>query len=197
MNIDIGKLTKEAARVLKGGGIIVYPTETVYGLGGNALDEDVVKKIYNIKGREEGKPLIVLVRNLSVAGQLADLGNYKTVLEKYWPGALTGVFNATAKFPVGVISKGGTVALRVSPHPFIQRLFEHIDFPLISTSANRSGDKNSLSIAEAKESLGWEFDLVNGVVDLGNLPKAVPSTVVDFTTIPPKILRRGSINFSL
>jgi len=197
MNYDIEKLAKEASKVLSGGGVIVYPTETVYGLGGNATDELTVRKIFKIKGREEGKPLIILVKDFVMAGQIGDLGLYRGVLEKYWPGALTGIFKSRSKLPAGIVSKEGTVALRISPHPFVQKLFEFIDFPLISTSANRSGDKNSLSVTAVKNSLGENFNLIGYVIDLGELPSSLPSTLVDFTSTQPRILRQGSISFPL
>jgi len=122
MDLNTESLVKKAADILNNSGIIVYPTETVYGLGGNAFDEKVVRKIFKIKGREAGKPLIVLVKDFEMAESLVDLKNYKDLLKKYWPGPLTGVFKATVVFPEGVVSKEGTVAIRISPHPFVQKL---------------------------------------------------------------------------
>lgn len=188
-------LANETAKVLNNGGVIVYPTETVYGLGGNAFDENVAGKIFNIKGREAGKPMIVLVKDFKMVESIADLKNYKDLLKKYWPGALTGVFGAVAKFPSGVVPKEGTVAIRISPHLFVQKLFEFIDFPLISTSANKSGDKNSSTIEEVKESLGPSSRLVDYFVDWGSLDTTVPSTVVSFVSNTSKVLRQGSIIF--
>jgi len=185
----------ETSCVLSGGGVVVYPTETVYGLGGNARDETVVKKIFEIKGREEGKPMIVLVKDFKMAKDIANLGNYELLLRKYWPGALTGVFKAAINLPDGVVSKEGTVAVRVSPHPFVRNLFEYISFPLISTSANRSGDKNSLTISEVKKSLGAKTNLIDSFVDWGKLYTSIPSTIVSFISGVPKVLRQGSIIF--
>ncbi len=195
MDYDVEKLAKEASSVIQAGGVIVYPTETVYGLGGNALDEKVVSKTFKIKGREAGKPMIVLVKDFKMAESIADLKNYKDPLKKYWPGPFTGVFNATVVFPEGVASEEGNIAIRISPHPFIQKLFEFIDFPLISTSANKSGDKNSSTINEVKKSLGARSHLVHYFIDWGSLHTTVPSTVVSFVSNTPKVLRRGSIIF--
>lgn len=197
MIFDVEDLVKEASGVLRTGGVIIYPTETVYGLGGNAFDENVVRKIFKIKGREEGRPLIVLVKDFKMAGQVADLGNYEQILKKYWPGPLTGVFKATVVFPEGVVSKEGNIAIRISPHQFVQKVFESIDFPLISTSANRSGDKSSLTVAEARASLGSNYDLVDHTIGCGALSTASPSTVVNFTVFPPKVLRQGTFKFIL
>lgn len=184
----IGMINRAAA-ILKDGGVIIYPTETIYGLGGNAFDEGAVRKVFRIKGRNEGKSLIVLVKDFEMADQLADLGNYRELLKKYWPGPLTGVFKSK--------SKEGTVALRISPHPFVQKLFKSINFPIISTSANKSGDRSCQAIDEVKVSLGIQFQLIDFVVDFGPLPPSAPSTVVDFTTEKPKVLRPGAVEFRL
>jgi len=189
------KLLIEVVAILKSGGVIVYPTETVYGLGGNALDETVVKKIFDIKSRQADRPLIVLVRDFAMAEQLANLGNYKQILGGYWPGALTGIFRAKRELPVGVLSLDGKIALRISPHPFIVDLFNSIDFPLISTSANRSGGKSCLNIEQVKKSLAEKYKLVDFVIDGGVLSLSLPSTLIDFTVTPPKVLRQGVVSF--
>lgn len=178
-------------------GVIVYPTETVYGLGGNALSSDVVERVYQIKGREENKPVIILVKDYSVAASLADVDQYKDILNQYWPGKLTGVFFARKSFPKGVISLNNTIAIRVSPHPFIQALFGYIDFPIISTSANRSGLPSCHSINEVRKSLGETASLVDYYVDYGELPQSSPSTIVNFTQNPPTVLRQGEIKLKI
>lgn len=180
---------------LKKDGIIVYPTETVYGIGGNALCQVVVDKVYQIKDREEGKPLIILVKDLTMAESLAEISRYKSILEKYWPGALTGVFTAKVGLPKGVVSEANTIAMRVSPHPFVKELFTKIDFPLISTSANKSGLSSCLSIKEVKNSLRDTSNLVDEYVDYGILPPSESSTLVDFTRESPSILRQGTVKF--
>lgn len=186
----------EAAAVLKRDGVIIYPTETVYGLGGNAYKETVVGKIFEIKGRRESKPLIVLVKDFSMAEELAETESYKEVLGLYWPGALTGIFRAKRKLPFGVLSREKKVALRISSHPFVANLFKSIDFPLISTSANRSGGKDCLNIKQVKNSLAEKYRLVDLVIDNGILAFSSPSTLVDFTVTPPKVLRQGNVIYS-
>lgn len=190
------KAFTEVIAILRSGGVIVYPTETVYGLGGNALDEKAVKKVFDIKSREKDKPLIVLVRDLAMADQLANLGNYKQLLKGYWPGALTGIFRAKKKFLIGIISENGKIALRISSHPFVMNLFKLIDFPLISTSANRSGGESCLDVGQVKKSLGERYKLVDFVFDGGKIPSSLPSTLVDFTVTPPKVLRQGNVIYS-
>ncbi len=183
--------------VLQNEGVIVYPTETVYGIGGNALEQEVAEKVFRIKGREEGKPFIVLAKDLAMAETLADISSHKSILERYWPGALTGVFRAKGILPKGVVSDKNNIALRISSHPFVQELFQKIDFPLISTSANKSGSPSCLSIEEVKKSLGDTSSLVDEYVDYGTLPQSEPSTLVDFTQTSPTILRQGTVNFAI
>ena len=189
------KLLSEAVAILKNGGAIVYPTETVYGLGGNALDQVVVEKIFKIKGRVKNKPLIVLVKDLLMAGELCEVDSFEGVLRRYWPGALTGIFKARKEFPKGVL-KNGRVAIRVSPHPVTIKLFKMIDLPLISTSANRSGGENCLDIEQVKKSLGERYKMVDFVIDGGKIPSSPPSTLIDFTVTPPKVLRQGNVIYS-
>ena len=191
------KSLREVVAILKSGGVIVYPTETVYGLGGNAFEERAVNKIIKIKSRRESKPLIILVKDFEMAERLCEISRFERVLKRYWPGALTGIFKAKVPFSEGVISKEGAVALRVSAHPFVEELFKSIDFPLISTSANRSGGKACLNIEQVKRSLAVTYELVDFTIDGGELPSSLPSTLVNSTITPPKILRQGVVNFSL
>lgn len=191
----LDEVTKQAVKVLQGGGTIIYPTETVYGLGGNALDWAVIEKIFKIKGREKGKPLIVLVKDFSMAERLCEISRFEGVLKRYWPGALTGIFEARKGLPDGVL-KNGKIAIRVSPHPFVGKLFKLIEFPLISTSANRSGGKDCLNIAQVKKSLADRYKLVDFIIDGGELPPSLTSTLIDFTAVPPRVLRQGVVTFS-
>jgi len=181
--------------ILKNSGVIIYPTETVYGLGGKATSNQVIERIYRIKGRDKSKPLIILVRDFVMARGLAKIEPFEGLLKGYWPGALTGIFVAKNNLPSGIVSGEGKIAVRISSHPFVKSLFKMINFPLISTSANRSGEPNCLTIEAAKKSLGEKFSLVDYSVDFGELPDVPPSTLVDFTVHPAKILRQGSVVF--
>lgn len=187
-------LITETIRVLESGGVICYPTETVYGLGCNAFDKKPVSKIYKIKGRVKNKPLIILVKDFKMASKIAYLGKYKEILGKYWPGPLTGVFRAKVKFPRG-ITKNGKVAIRISSHQFVSELFRRVRFPIISTSANTSGSGETRSIKEITASLKHSMHLLDLVIDIGVLPESLPSTVVDFTKDEPSVLRIGAVEF--
>ncbi len=128
---------------LENSGIIIYPTETSYAIGGNALNDNAVKKIYAFKGRNFKKPLPILVKDLKMLVDIADLKRpEENLISKFWPGPLTIIFKLKKKiFSKNYLFTGGldSVAARISPHPFAERIFEKIDFPLISTSANSSG----------------------------------------------------------
>lgn len=189
-------MVTRAAEVLRSGGVILYPTETVYGLGGDATKEEPVRKIFQIKNRDGNKPLIILVKDLEMARDFVDLGPHELALRNYWPGPLSGVFRSKASFPEEVASPEGAVALRISSHPFVIELFKLISFPLVSTSANRSGDQNSLSVEEVRNSLRDAFTLIDFVADGGELPSSPPSTLIDFTKNPPIVLRSGSVLFN-
>ena len=133
---------------LENSGIIIYPTETSYAIGGNALNDNAVKKIYAFKGRNFKKPLPILVKDLKMLVDIADLKRpEENLISKFWPGPLTIIFKLKKKiFSKNYLFTGGldSFAARISPHPFAEKIFEKIDFPLISTSANSSG-KDSFS----------------------------------------------------
>ncbi len=128
---------------LQTSGIIIYPTETSYAVGGNALDNTAVQKIYALKGRNFDKPLPVLVKDLKMVVNIAELNRREEdLISKFWPGPLTIIFKLKKKiFSENYLFTGGldSIGARISPHPFPERLFEEIDFPLVSTSANSSG----------------------------------------------------------
>ncbi|MCL4532702.1 MAG: L-threonylcarbamoyladenylate synthase [Deltaproteobacteria bacterium] len=131
---------------LKNSGIIIYPTETSYAIGGNALNDNAVKKIYAFKGRDFKKPLPILVKDLKMLVDFAELKRpEEDLISKFWPGPLTIVFKLKKKILLkNCLFTGGldSFAARISPHPFAEKIFDMIDFPLISTSANSSGKES-------------------------------------------------------
>ena len=133
---------------LQNSGLIIYPTETSYAIGGNALDDNAVKKIFGFKGRNFKKPLPVLVKDLKMLVDIAELKRpEENLISKFCPGPLTIIFKLKKNvFSKNYLFAGGSdsIAARISPHPFTEKIFEKIDFPLISTSANSSG-KDSFS----------------------------------------------------
>lgn len=179
---------------LRQGGLLVYPTETVYGFGGLETP-DIVHKLSAMKSRDAEKPLLLLIPDERSARDLAWTPAARELAEVFWPGAVTLVLSdpETRHHP-GVRGPAGGVAVRVSPHPLVRALVEGLDAPLLSTSANRPGEPPALAADEALEaarSLGAWDDL--WVLDGGDLPPSAPSTIVDCTSPEPLVIREGSI----
>lgn len=198
------EISPDIARIvehLREGGVLGYPTETVYGLGGRA-EVEVVEAIRSLKGREEGKPLLLLLpgsgpmRDVPARWGL-DLPDWAgKMVEQYWPGPLTLVLRDRDRiFPEGIRSDMGGVAVRVSPHPFVEALMEEWDAPLISTSANRSGEDPAVTAEGVRRALagrsGGEGVMI---VDGGPAPNGLPSSLVDCTGARPVLLREGSVS---
>ncbi len=171
--------------------IIIYPTETCYGIGCSALDKEEVKKIFELKKRPKDKPFIVLVDSIDMLKKIAKVN--KTALElakKYWPGPLSIVLPKKRVIP-NEVSKD-YIACRISSNKSANRIIKKINAPLISTSANISGKPSPYSINEIDESLIKGAD---EIIDKGELPKNPPSTVVKINGKKIIILRNGSIIF--
>ncbi len=180
-----------AAKILKESGVIIYPTETLYGIGALATDERAVKKIYEIKGRPHGNPIPLLVKDLDMMGSIGELNPSGLKLAaKFLPGALTLVLNLRADLPSYISAGTGKIALRISNNPFVKLLFNLLDKPLTSTSANPSGVDNLRNIEELYNTFNGRVDLI---IDSGNIPPSKGSTVIDVTCTPPEILREGDI----
>lgn len=183
-------LSRAASR-LREGDLVAFPTETVYGLGANALDEVAVAKIYAAKGRPNYNPLIVHVVDVEGARQLTSGWNEhaQKLADAFWPGPLTLVLPKTNAIP-GIVSAGlGTVALRVPRQPIARQLLQAADIPLAAPSANRSGEVSPTLAAHVIQSLGEEAWVLDG----GPCEVGIESTVVDVSGAYPSILRPGSI----
>lgn len=186
----------EATRVLRGGGVIAYPTDTVYGLGGNALDERVIERIFEIKGRPAEKGMIALVKDHAMARELAIIDLWSEgILERLWPGSVTVMLPKKPHVPEVLTGGAATIALRLSNHPFVEALMRNLDFPLVSTSANASGIPNEPSLGAFLEYLEHHSAKPDLVIDAGALPEAIQSTLIDLTQKPhPVVLRRGKVS---
>ncbi|MBI4135668.1 threonylcarbamoyl-AMP synthase [Candidatus Uhrbacteria bacterium] len=183
------KAIQEAARVIARGGLVVFPTETVYGLGANAFDARAVRKIFKVKGRPEKKPLIVHVSKKSTLDVLAqDIPAVtRKLVAKFWPGPLTLVLKARSSVPKEVTGGGDTVAIRMPAHRVALALIRAAG-PIAAPSANFSGHPPPREVREISRMLRMKVDMV---LDGGRCTVGVPSTVVDCTVNPPKILRKG------
>lgn len=183
----------EAVAHLRSDGVLAYPTETVYGLGG-ACTAAAVDAVRRVKGRSDGKPLLVLVGSIDSAGSLEWTDAARELASIFWPGSLTLVLDDPREtFPPGVRSASGTVGVRVSPHPLVARLLEAFGAPVTSTSLNAPDKPPVSSGGRARELLG-RLD-ADGVMllDAGTLRPSRPSTVVDCTGAVPVVLREGAV----
>ena len=182
---------KMTQRELNRGGVIVYPTETLYGIGAYATDPAAITEIFRIKERAYGKPMIVLVKDLEMLGAYCHVPDILKRNEiKYIDEPITCIFDQKVRLPEEVSAGSDKIGVRISTHPFVKGLFEFIDKPIVSTSANMSGDENIHSFQEVKRLFENKVDLI---IDSGNLPLSNGSTVIDITSNPPLLLREGDI----
>ena len=183
-----------AAAHLARGGVVAYPTETVYGFGGLCTPAGV-DRVRRLKRRSDAQPLLILLRGAADAAGLRWTEEARTLASAFWPGSLTLVLADPDRiFPDGVRSEGGTVAVRVSPHPLVAALLELLPAPLTSTSANVPGEPPALTAPEALDAatrLGAGEEML--VLDGGRLPPSGPSTIVDCSGTAPMVVREGSV----
>lgn len=180
---------------LDGGGLVAYPTETVYGLGARP-DPAGVRAVRELKGRDDGKPFLVLLPPDSGAEEaLLWTPAARDLARRFWPGPLTLVLaDPDESFPPGVRSPRGGVAVRRSPQPFVEALLRRWPHPLLSTSANRPGDAPARTADEVERAVGGRPGLHRlWILDGGPLLDGGPSTVVDLTGPRPRLLRAGPI----
>ncbi len=189
-----GPLLDRIAEHLGKEGLLAYPTETVYGFGCLARPR-ALDRLFRLKARDRSQPVLVLV---SGPGLVEDLGwtvSARALAESFWPGPLTLVLaDPEGRFPLGVRSPAGSVAVRQSPHPVAAAIVDHVDRPLVSTSANVAGEPPARSGAEALQAAergGAGAEL--WILDAGELPDSEPSTVVDCSVEPPRVVRAGAV----
>ncbi len=178
---------KKAREIIKDGGLIVYPTETAYGLGADALNKRAVEKVYDAKQRPRNKGLTVIVSSLEVAEEYADLSEKEKILiEEFMPGPLTLVAKKKDNMPDNVNNK---FVFRISSSPLAREIAEKT--PLIATSANISGEKTSYSVDDISEEL---LEKVDFVLDKGHLPSGPTSTIAEVKNSEVFIHREGPIS---
>jgi len=189
---NIQQIINDMLSVLKKGGIIIYPTETLYGLGANALDVKAINKIFQIKKRPKTKPLPIAVRNLRWAEELAFIdGKVKKILKAVWPGPITVVLPKKEIVPFVLTANSPNIAMRVSSSEFVNELLDSFGYPLISTSANISGQQPTNKISDIIGKFKKAKLKPDIIISKGDLPVSEPSTVLDLTLNKPKILRVG------
>ncbi len=185
-----------AARVadhLRRGGLVAYPTETVYGFG-CTLDAAALERLARLKSREGAKAFLLLVLDRSQLPGLDWTQDARRLAEAFWPGPLTLALRALRPFPARVTGAGGTVAVRATSHPGIRALLEALGEPITSTSVNLPGEPPASDVEEVVRvaaAVGAGDDL--WILDGGRLPPSPPSTIVDCSISPPRILRHGAV----
>ncbi len=196
LNIDSQRpddsVIAEASSILRSGGVVAYPTETFYGLGADGQNEEAIKKIFLIKGRNFKNPISVIVGNVNDVRGLVD-GVSEIALhlmERFWPGALTIIFKASPDISDHLTAGTGKIGIRLSSHPVATALARKLGRPITATSANFSGSNECTSADEVIQGIG---DQVDAVIDGGQTPGGLGSTIIDVTTDPPAILREGVI----
>lgn len=182
--------SKEAALTLLKDGVIVYPTDTLYALGANALNLVAIEKIFRIKKRPPQKPIPIIVSSIEMARALAFLDRDKErILEELWPGPYTFVFWKKSLVPKELTAGAKTVAMRLPASPFCQSVLADFEGPVTTTSANISGETPFATAKEIAERFAKEKYRPDLVIDAGFLPEQNPSTIIDLTGEVPKILR--------
>ena len=191
--ITIHKQIKDAIKVLKAGGIVAYPTDTVYGIGANIFIDKAVKTVFDIKQRPYDKALPILLSSKDylciVADNISDIA--WQLAESFWPGALTLIFKKKSSISTYACAQGDSIAVRIPNHPVPLALISGLGVPITGTSANISGQESPVTAKEVYRQIGDRADII---IDGGLCPGAVESTIVDMTETIPRIVREGAIS---
>lgn len=186
------ELLKKPAEILKNGGLVAFPTETVYGLGANALNEEAAKKIYEAKGRPSDNPLIAHIADLDdlipLVSQVPESG--KKLMEAFWPGPLTLIFPKSGLVPYGTTGGLDTVAVRMPADPIAKTLIRLAGVPVAAPSANTSGRPSPTTADHVWQDMNGKIDMI---LDGGAVGIGVESTIIDVSGEKPVILRPGAV----
>lgn len=191
-NLIDESIIEEAGKILREGGLVAFPTETVYGLGANALDEEAAGKTYEAKGRPSDNPLIVHIADLQALFEITQNvpDSVGEVAYHFWPGPLTMIFDKNEKVPYGTTGGLETVAVRMPDHPIARELILAGGGYISAPSANRSGRPSPTCAKHVEDDLSGRIDMI---IDGGSVNIGVESTILDMTVQPPMILRPGAI----
>lgn len=181
-----------AAGLLRRGEVVACPTDTLYGLAANALDRQAVRRLFEVKTRPPDNPVPIFIARAEdlprVCREVPALA--WPLLRRFWPGALTVVLPRLPELPPELAAGGATIAVRVPDHPTPLALLRAVGFPLTGTSANLSGAPPPATAAEVAQQLGGRIPLI---LDGGPCPGHLPSTIIDLSVEPPRLLRSGAI----
>ncbi len=181
--------------ILKQDGVIIYPTDTFYGLGANCFSEKAVQRIFHHKKREPTRALSVVISDFGMVEKIAtDIPSiFKRISDEFWPGPLTLILKASNHLPRDLLGKTKTIGVRLPALYWLRKLVKKAGFPVAATSANISGGEETNDPENVIKTFQGKVDLI---VDGGKTKGILPSTVLDLTTVKPKILREGVVPFS-
>jgi len=189
---EVAEQVKKAVAILKKGGVVAFPTDTVYGLGALAENEGAVERIFALKQRPKNMPLPLLVSDMSHLTELAATPGplARRLASRFWPGGLTLIVPASDKVPK-FIGGGRKVALRIPDDAVALALIRDLGKPIVGTSANLTGRRAAITAAEVKRCFGDKVDLV---IDAGRRPGGLESTIIDITGEKARIVREGAVS---
>jgi L-threonylcarbamoyladenylate synthase len=183
---------RRAADSLRRGGLVAFPTDTLYALGADVWSADAIARVLTAKGRHHGKPLSVLIPTIEAARALVTQvsDGVHALMRTFWPGPLTIVMKASTSLPEALCGTTGTIGLRIPGGIVAQALLAAFGGPIIGTSANKSGGADPADAKTVQRAIGGQIDLI---LDGGRVSLGVPSTVIDCTVEPARVLREGAI----
>ncbi len=186
-------ILKKAVEILKKGEVIALPTDTFYALGADGLNSEAIKRVYEIKGRDYKKPILLLISDREQISSL--VSEIPPVAERlisyFWPGPLTIIFKASAKIPSVLMGEGDKIGVRIPDNLVVREVSRLLRGPITGTSANLSGEPSPVSAESVISSLGKRLTLI---LDAGNTPGGLESTIIDVTSSPPRLVRKGKIS---
>ncbi len=184
------QVIRQTIEVIREGKILLYPTDTIYGLGCDPFQPDALRRILEVKGRASSKGLLVLVHSpvdaLSLAARVPP--TFQSLAARFWPGPVTFLLPASPHLPGLLVGEGGLIGVRCPSQYFLEQLLRDLDAPLVSTSASISGEPEVASVAELRRLFEEKVDLF---LDAGELPARRASSVVDLSVDPPRLVRTG------
>jgi len=196
ISVDLNNIDNEKIEIiistLNNNGVIVYPTDTFYGLGVNCLSGKAVRDVYFLKKRDLSKPLSIIISGIDMLTRISTglPPLFHAVSDRFWPGPLTLILNAGPLLPSEILGGMKTIAVRWPDHSWLQEVVRKAGFPITATSANLTGEQE---ICEPKVVHRVFMDKVDMIVDGGRTPGGKPSTILDLTEERPKILREGAV----
>ncbi len=189
------KVVDATVKILQSGGLIIFPTETIYGAGVDATNQGAVDKLLTYKTRREGKPLSIAVPDQKTAIKYVEINEQAQKLyQRFLPGPVTVISKGLGKVACGVESEFGTLGIRIPDHALVLKILKAFDKPMTATSANASGKRRPYKIQDIFDNLSnKQKNLIDLVLDAGELPKNDPSTIIDTTLSTPTTIRMGKI----